>query len=275
MNLMKSVVAIAAVGILVGLTAEVRAQHPYRRSEKEMKELLERIDKNAEKFRHSLDAALDHSRLDHTKAEDRINDFVKEFAQATDRLKGRFDDDRSASPAVEEVLRRAARIDSFMISHEVRSRAQSDWSDLRVTLDELAAAYNVSWNWTGVSDRPNRLNDDQLKNLLGRIEKGADAFKGSLKDAVSHSRFDDTSSEGDINRFVKEFEVATDRLKDRFSKKQTAAGDVEEVLRRAAAIDGFMRRFALSSRAQSDWSSLRRNLDELAAAYGVTWSWQG
>ena len=275
MNLIKSVVAIAAVGILFGLAAEVQAQHAHRRSEKEMKELLERFEKSADKFRHSLDAALDHSSLDNTKAEDRINDFVKGFEQATDRLKGRFGDDRSAASAVEEVLRRAARIDDFMISHEIRSRAQSDWSALRGNLDELAAAYSVSWNWTGVSDRPNRMNENQLKNLLGRIEKGADSFRSSLKDAVSHSRFDDTSAEGDINRFVKEFEVATDRLKDRFSKKQTASGDVEEVLRRAAAIDGFMQRFTLSSRAQSDWSSLRRNLDELAGAYGVTWNWQG
>jgi len=99
------------------------------------------------------------------------------------------------------------------------------------------------------------------------------AFRHSLKDAVSHSRFDDTAAEGDIERYVKEFEVATDRLKDHFSKKQTASGDAEEVLRRGAAIDGFMRRFSLSSRAQSDWSALRGNLDELARAYGVTWNW--
>jgi hypothetical protein len=273
MKLIKTTIALAAVAMLVGLVAEVHAQHPYRRSEKEMKGLMERIEKGAEKFRHSLDAALDHSRLDHTKAEDRINDFVKGFEQATDHLKSQFDNDRSAAPAVEEVLRRASRIDGFMMSHEVRSEAKSDWSDLRRTLDELAAAYNVSWDWTGVSDRPSRTNDEQLKNVLGRIEKGADAFRNSLKDAVSHSRFDDTTAEGDINRFVKEFEVATDRLKDRFSKKQTAAGDVEEVLRRAAAIDGFMGRFSLSSRAQSDWSSLKGNLDQLAAAYGVTWTW--
>jgi hypothetical protein len=117
------------------------------------------------------------------------------------------------------------------------------------------------------------MNEAQVKNLLGRIEKGADAFRGSLKDAVSHSRFDDTSAEGNINRFVKDFEVATDHLKEQFSRKQTASSDAEEVLRRAAEIDGFMRRFSLSSRAQSDWSALRGNLDELAVAYGVTWNW--
>ena len=270
---MNSVLAIATAAVLLALAINVKAQHPYRLSEKEMKSLMERIEKGADKFRHSLDSALDHSRLDHSKTEDRINDFVKGFEQATEHLKSRFDDDRSAASTVEEVLRRASQIDGFMRSHEVRAGAQSDWSDLRRNLDELAAAYNVSWDWSGVSNRPERMSDERLKNLMGRVEKGADAFRSSLKEAVSHSRFDDTRAEGDINGFVKEFEVATDRLKDRFSKKQAASGDVEEVLRRAAAIDGFMHRHNLSSRAQSDWSSLRRSLDELATAYGVTWNW--
>jgi len=273
MRIMKCIIAIAAVGTLVGLAAQVQAQHPNRRSEKEIKELLGRIEKGADRFKHSLDSALDHSRLDGTKAEDRINDFVKGFEQATERLKNRFDDDRSAASAVEEVLRRAAQIDGFMTSHQTNSRAQNDWSDLRRSLDELAAAYNVSWDWTGVSARPNRMNENQVKNLLERTEKNADAFRHSLKDAVSHSRFEDTAAEGDIERYVKEFETATDRLKGHFNDKHTASGDVEEVLKRGAAIDGFMRRFSLTPRAQRDWSVLRGNLDELAAAYGVTWNW--
>jgi hypothetical protein len=272
MKSIKLIVAVTAV-IILGLAAQVQAQHADRLSEKEVKELLGRVEKGAERFRHSLDAALDHSRLDHTKAEDRINDFVKGFDQATEHLKSRYSDTRTASSLVEEVLRRAAQIDSFMTSHELNSRAKSDWSDLRRNLDELAAAYNVSWDWTGVSERPDRMSDNNVKNLLGRIEKNADAFRHSHKDAVGHSRFDDTAAEGDIERYVKEFETATDRLKDHFSKKQTASGDAEEVLRRGAAIDGFMRRFSLSSRAQSDWSALRGNLDELARAYGVTWNW--
>ena len=273
MKILKSMVTIAAVSLAIGLSLQVQAQHSNRRSEKEMKDLLGRIDKDAEKFRHSLDNALDHSRLDNTKAEDRINDFVKAFTQSTDRLKSRFDNDRSAASAVGEVLRRAAQIDGFMTSHESNSRAQNDWSELRRNLDELAAAYNVSWDWTGVSARPDRMNENQVKNLLARMEKNADAFRHSLKDAVSHGRFEDTAAEGDIERYVKEFEIATDRLKDHFSRKQTASGDAEEVLRRGAAIDGFMRRFSLSSRAQNDWATLRGNLDELASAYGVTWNW--
>jgi DNA repair exonuclease SbcCD ATPase subunit len=235
--------------------------------------LLERIEKGAESFRSSLKDALGDSRFDDTKSEDRINDFVKEFESATDRLEDRFDDDRSATGAVEEVLRRASSIDNFMLRHRLSPRAQSDWAGLRRNLDELAQAYNVAWSWAGLTNSPYRISDEQLKNLLGRIEKGADRFRDSLKDALSRSRLDDTRAEDNINQFVKDFEEATDRLEGRFDSKQSADSDAEEVLRRAARIDNFMTRNRLTPRALDDWMQLRRNLDELATAYGVSWTW--
>ena len=143
--------AIAVMTLVVGMAV---AQSPFRLSEKDMKDLLKRIDKQAESFRGSLKSALNHSRLDHSKAEDRINDFVKGFEEATEKLKHRFNDEHSASSEVEEVLRRAARIDDFMIRHQLSPRAESDWAALRRNLDSLAEAYNVSWSW----DRP-RIDD--------------------------------------------------------------------------------------------------------------------
>jgi hypothetical protein len=147
MNLLKRSIATALV-LLVGLAGVAAAQSVYRLSEKEMKDLLSRIDKQAEKFRGSLKSALNHSDIDHSKQEDRINDFVKGFEQATERLKDHYNKKNSASADVEEVLRRAARIDSFMERHRLSPRAESDWAALRQSLDTLAEAYNVSWSWS-------------------------------------------------------------------------------------------------------------------------------
>jgi DNA repair exonuclease SbcCD ATPase subunit len=258
---------------LAGLFITANAQQPYRMSERELKSLLSRIDKSAERFRSSLDKSLDKSRFDGTKAEDDINKFVKDFVDATDRLKSRFNDKQSASASVEEVLRRAASIDSFMMRHRLTPRAQSDWQNLRNSLDDLARAYNVSWNWTGLSNRPYRISDEQLEVLLARVETSADRFRKSLNDALDKTAFNKTKAEDDINEFVKEFEHATDHLKKRFNSKESAAADVEEILRRAARIDVFMRQHSLTLRAQEDWAELRRSLDDLAQAYNVSWKW--
>src|SRR5258705_11174635 len=139
---------VAAIVLFIGIAANVSAQSAYRLSEKEMKDLLSRIDKQAATFRSSLKSALNHSRVDDSKQEDRINDFVKGFEQATERLKHHYDSKSSASSDVEEVLRRAARVDGFMERHHLSPRAESDSAGLPQNLGALADAYNGSWRWT-------------------------------------------------------------------------------------------------------------------------------
>ena len=154
MNLVKQTALAALVLISVGLLGAVQAQeHAYRLSDREMRELLSRIDKQAEKFRGSLKSALNHSRFDDSKTEDRINDFVKGFESATERLKHQYNEKRSASGEAEEVLNRAGRINEFMERHHLSPKAESDWAALRSNLDELASAYNVSWSWTERHER--------------------------------------------------------------------------------------------------------------------------
>ena len=148
MRRIASLLSILAVMILVGQAMAAQDERPFRLNDGQVKELLKRLDSNAESFRKSLHSALEHSSFDDTNAEDRINDFVKEFANATDRLKDHFSKKHSAASDVEEVLRRAQRIDAFMHRHDLTDRAQGDWSRLRRNLDELAAAYNVSWQWS-------------------------------------------------------------------------------------------------------------------------------
>jgi hypothetical protein len=137
----------AAMILLMGLIGTATTQTVYRISEKEMKDLLERIEKQANSFRSSLKSALNHSDIDHSKQEDRINDFVKAFEQATEKLKHHYSDKNTASADVEEVLTRAARIDNFMERHHLSPRAESDWAALRKSLDTLAEAYSVTWSW--------------------------------------------------------------------------------------------------------------------------------
>ena len=144
---MKSRLSLLIGLVFVAFSVVVSGQHPSRLSDKELKDLLARMDKQAESFRSSLKSALNHSEIDHSKAEDRINDFVKGFEEATERLKHKFSDEHSASSEVEEVLRRAERINSFMLRHELSPKAESDWSALRSSLDSLADAYGVSWSW--------------------------------------------------------------------------------------------------------------------------------
>jgi signal transduction histidine kinase len=143
-----------------------------------------------------------------------------------------------------------------------------------MTSAALAMAGLTATSAGAVAQEPTRLSDEQVERLLERIEKAADKYRESLDDALDESRLDDSKREEEINKYVREFEDATDRLEKRFDDDKDAAEDVREVLTRAARIDGMMGRFGLTDRAQSDWRLVRTDLDELARAYGVAWQWR-
>jgi hypothetical protein len=122
---------------------------PYRVSDKQVEELIHRIESQSEVFRKSLDSALDQSRLDGTRREDDINSFVKDFYKETKQLHDHFDSHKSTASDVQTVLNRAAQIDQFMRRNRLkRDRdAQREWLQLRANLDELAQLYSVNWRW--------------------------------------------------------------------------------------------------------------------------------
>ena len=125
------------------------ADLPYRVSDKQLEEIIHRIESQSDEFRKSLDRALDKSRLDGTRQEDDINAFVKEFYKETKRLHDHFDSHKSTASDVQTVLNRAAQIEQFMRRNRLRNDqdARREWATLRGYLDELARVYSVDWRW--------------------------------------------------------------------------------------------------------------------------------
>jgi hypothetical protein len=120
---------------------------PYRVSDKEVEQIIHQVESQSDRFRKSLDSALDKSRFNGTRREDDINAFVKEFYKETKTLHDHFDHHKSTSGEVQTVLDRAEQIDQFMRRNRLQKNAQRDWSILRASLDELAQVYNVTWRW--------------------------------------------------------------------------------------------------------------------------------
>ncbi len=70
--------AIIAIGLLsASLTAAIAQQRSYRGTSQSVLQLIHRIEDRTDLFRKGLDAALDQSTLDGSRAEDNINLFVQ------------------------------------------------------------------------------------------------------------------------------------------------------------------------------------------------------
>jgi hypothetical protein len=132
----------------VSMSSAVQAQlRPYRISDRQISDLLRRLDQDSGRFRNGLDSSLDRSRRDGTRAEDNINAFVRDFDSSVGHLRNQFNGRRSVAADVEDVLQKAATIDDFMERSRATSGAGNDWSAVRSDLDELATAYGVTWQW--------------------------------------------------------------------------------------------------------------------------------
>ena len=155
MSSSRRVIAIIfALGVLLsGFTAMAQQQRVYRGTYQSVRNLINRIDSRATTFRNTLDTALDQSRLDGTNAEDNINLFVRDFDAAVDRLRERFESRQSTAAEAQEVLDHAALIDRFVTRRRLDARVQQDWSAVRLQLNQLATAYNVTWPTLGRGGR--------------------------------------------------------------------------------------------------------------------------
>jgi alkylhydroperoxidase/carboxymuconolactone decarboxylase family protein YurZ len=281
-GLIKAILAtriIATLAAVSGIAQAQTYQRAYRLTDSQVEQIIHSVERNAKAFRSSLDHSLDRSRLDGSNREDNINDFIKDFEEATKQLHDRFDSHQSVAADVQNVLDRGARIDQFMRRNALDQRTQRDWTATRTDLESLANAYAVTWMWPGTYPMPGarrepaRINDRQVERLLRRTENDTEDFRQSLDRALDRSRLDGTNREDNINQFVSDFKEMTKQLRDRFDGHTSVTADVESVLTRAQRINDFMRRHQLDRNSQRDWAKVRNGLDQLARAYSVGWSW--
>ncbi len=263
-------------------TVLVQAQNrPYRVNDRQVKSLITRIENRTDNFKRVLNNALDRSKINNTNSEDMVMNYVTEFENSTDRLKQNFDARRSVASDVNDVLSRAASIDTFIRNNNLSANTQRQWGYLKTDLNTLANYYNVSWNWNNVpvdgsntgGRLPYRVSDQNVRSILTRIEQRTDIYKRNMNTALDRSVLNNTRSEDAIMSYITNFENSTDKLKQNFDARRSTQADVEDVLNQAYNIDAFMRDYRFTTSAENDWKLLRSDLDTLTNYYNVSWNW--
>ncbi|HEX8268121.1 MAG TPA: hypothetical protein VF596_22170 [Pyrinomonadaceae bacterium] len=108
--------------------------------------LVRRVEDRTDSFVRQFDRALDNSRADGTRREDRLNELASELERATNQLRREFDRSDSLQENRDEVERCisiASRIDRAVSRGRIGNGVQNTWRNLRNELNALARAYNV------------------------------------------------------------------------------------------------------------------------------------
>ncbi|HXH68975.1 MAG TPA: hypothetical protein VNI60_01375 [Pyrinomonadaceae bacterium] len=109
--------------------------------------IIRNLEERVDRFVVQFDYALDNSRLNNTRRENRLNERARDLERATDELRRVFDRNdslRENSQEVRNCLNIASDIDVAMRNRRLNRATENNWRAVRAELNALARAYNLS-----------------------------------------------------------------------------------------------------------------------------------
>ncbi len=297
-NLSKLFAALAAFLIIAAYADANYAQRRAGRvfySQQQVEQLLERIEERTDAFSNQLNKSLDRSRLDGSRAEDNITERVSKLENATDELRREYDHNDTHGENLQEtrkILNTATEVNRIMNIRNFSSQAENSWVRLRTELNTLARVYELpavgarSYRFVPVRTAapvrntvPARratiirgYSQQQVEELLERIEERTDAFTNQLNKSLDRSRLDGTRSEDNIAELARDLGDSTDELRREFDHNDTRGENLPEtqrILGVATNIDRLLRSRNFGGQTESTWTALRTELNVLARLYGL------
>lgn len=151
-----TVVATALVALLLPVLAAAQGVYdPYGRrrdnrdygryNQRNLRDVARRVHERSKDFQRHVDEALDRSRYDDTRREDRINDVARDFRNAASDFKDEIGNGGNLNQGANEaqrLLRLGSQIDRVVSRIRLDSRSASDWAQIRQDLRIISNAYN-------------------------------------------------------------------------------------------------------------------------------------
>ena len=145
--------AVVAMTLLVAPVASAE-----RKNDEDVKQMIERIDEERDRFEDQLDGTLKRSIVRGPRGEVNVERYLDDLQENVDDLKERFKPDYTASTEVTTILRQGSDIQRFMGAQKPNFDGASEWNRLAASLGELATAYGTAFPM-GEGQTARRLND--------------------------------------------------------------------------------------------------------------------
>jgi hypothetical protein len=116
--------------------------------------------------------------------------------------------------------------------------------------------------------------DRAVQQLTNRIRTDADALRRALNDNRSRQDRYRRSPQDDVQYAIDDVVTAADHLADHSARGEIVQLDLDDVLRRGAALETELLNASPSQTVKDAWSTLQRDLDATARAFGQTWNWR-
>jgi hypothetical protein len=173
------------------LNQNLRSKQSHPLSDRELDQLIRRIENGGDALRVSLTDAFDLTPYDRTRSEGGMNDALRHFKSATDQMRDHFDTRQLVDGDIERLIGHATPLERFMRNNQLTDRAQSDWSTLRGEVTTLARAYNVNMFWRNIISSQTAVNNRLIGTFRldpSRSDNPRDKADRATRNVPDHER---------------------------------------------------------------------------------------
>ena len=255
---------LTTVFILLAATASAAD----RLTDKDVKELISRIEQGRDRFDDALDDKLKNQIVRGPSGETDVKRFLNDFQESIDRIEERLKPEYAASSEVGTLLRQASSIDRFFRNQQPGTKGESEWNRLATDFKALAAAYGTEFPISeGASVR--RIGDRELEKNVDSLAKTAENTKKAIDKELKKDPSMNAARQGvvaDIDQLSKDAKTLKSRVKD----GKPSSAEARSVLEQAAKLQDFVKTHQVPV-STTTWNSAAGQLQSIANAYGAAW----
>ncbi len=237
-----------------------------RLRDKDVKDLMERIDHERDRFEDQLDGKLKDSIIRGSAGEVNVGKFLDDLQDNVGKMKDRFKPDYSAGTEVTTVLRQGTSVQKFMSTQPPNFDGASEWNRLAGSLGELAAAYNTAFPLPEGATA-HRMNDEEVRVAADDVANSADRFKNALDDMLKEDKSIDKPTRDAAVKNAEQLKKDAENLSSTIGDEKPASGEAKALLQHAAAIRSAGRTAAPAT--QASWMTVEAALSKIAQAFSL------
>ena len=254
---------LATLAVGAGITAF--AQAGERPSDREVKQLIEEIDRGRDRFEDQLDPKVKASIIRNEKGELNVERYLDDLQDNLKNLKERFNSDYAASKEAEVVLRQSSEIHERVKSQPKEMKGGSEWDTMAAGLTRLAAAYGTQFP-VPRDAVVRRFNDKETADIAEELAKNSEELKKQIDQEKSLAPPVRDAGKKAADELTKQAKT----VKSRVSDSRPATAEMRSLLDLSRKMGDFMTsQRSLLPGTTGAWNAVQAPLGKLQQAYGI------
>lgn len=255
---------LAAMIVSAGASA-LAWQVGERPSDREVKQLIEDIDRSRDRFEDQLDPKIKSAIIRNERGELNVERYLDDLQDNLKNLKDRFESKYAASKEAEIVLRQGSAIHTYIKSQTGELKGGSEWDTMATQLTRLAGAYGTEFP-VPRDATVRRYNDTEAADIADELAKGAEQLKKQIDQERSLAAPVRTAGKDAAEALEKQAKLVKSRVAD----SRPATAETRTLLDLARKVGDFMTsNSSLLPGTTGAWNGVQGPLGKLQQAYGI------